>query len=137
MRPIARPAMRLMPARGPVRRNSPTWLKPTWRFSSLTIRAVASKWLPRAFPIESDWNPFIEAGDDIRRVQGAVKEIDCGDKVTRFVVDAGGVRLRLAIDRSFPRADAKRADGICVRARKSRTTCWWSTRFQRKKERME
>jgi tetratricopeptide (TPR) repeat protein len=49
-------------------------------------------------PHESDWNPFIEAGDNIRRVQGTVKEIDCGDKVTRFVVDAGGARLRLAIE---------------------------------------
>ena len=49
-------------------------------------------------PHESDWNPFIEAGDDIRRIQGAVKEIDCGDKVTRFVVEAGGARLRLAIE---------------------------------------
>ncbi|HTA72497.1 MAG TPA: hypothetical protein VK776_29665 [Bryobacteraceae bacterium] len=49
-------------------------------------------------PHASDWNPFIEAGDDIRRVQGTVKEIDCGDKVTRFVVDAGGARLRLAIE---------------------------------------
>ncbi|HWY46288.1 MAG TPA: hypothetical protein VNX70_02825 [Bryobacteraceae bacterium] len=49
-------------------------------------------------PHESDWNPFIEAGDEIRRIQGAVKEIDCGDKVTRFVVDAAGGRLRLAIE---------------------------------------
>jgi tetratricopeptide (TPR) repeat protein len=49
-------------------------------------------------PHESDWNPFIEAGDDIRRVQGTVKEIDCGDKVTRFVVEAEGARLRLAVE---------------------------------------
>jgi len=49
-------------------------------------------------PHESDWNPFVEAGDEIRRVQGVVKEIDCGDKVTRFVVDARGARLRLAIE---------------------------------------
>jgi len=49
-------------------------------------------------PHASDWNPFIEAGDDIRRVQGTVKEIDCSDKVTRFVVDAGEARLRLAIE---------------------------------------
>jgi len=49
-------------------------------------------------PHSSDWNPFIQAGDDIRRVQGSVKEIDCGDRVTRFVVEAGGARLRLAIE---------------------------------------
>ena len=49
-------------------------------------------------PHESDWNPFIEAGDDMRRVQGSVKEIDCGDNVTRFVVETNGARLRLTIE---------------------------------------
>jgi tetratricopeptide (TPR) repeat protein len=49
-------------------------------------------------PHDSDWNPFIEAGDDIRRVQGTVLEIDCHDSVTRFVVKAGETRLRLAIE---------------------------------------
>jgi len=49
-------------------------------------------------PHDFDWNPFIEAGDDLRRVQGTVKEIDCRDQVTRFVVEAGGARLRLAIE---------------------------------------
>lgn len=45
-----------------------------------------------------DWNPFIEAGDDLRRVRGALREIDCGGKVTRFVVEVNGTRLRLAIE---------------------------------------
>ena len=49
-------------------------------------------------PHDSDWNPFIEEGDDIRRLHGIVKEIDCGNKVTRFVVEVAGVRLRLAIE---------------------------------------
>jgi tetratricopeptide (TPR) repeat protein len=49
-------------------------------------------------PHESDWNPFIEAGDDMRQVQGSVKEIDCGGDVTRFVVEAGGQRLKLTIE---------------------------------------
>jgi tetratricopeptide (TPR) repeat protein len=49
-------------------------------------------------PHESDWNPFIETGDDIRRVHGTVKEIDCRDKLPRFIVEAGGVRLKLAIE---------------------------------------
>jgi tetratricopeptide (TPR) repeat protein len=49
-------------------------------------------------PHQSDWNPFIEAGDDIRRVQGTLKEIDCGNKGTRFVVESGETRLRLAIE---------------------------------------
>lgn len=44
-------------------------------------------------------NPFIETGDEIRRVQGTVKEIDCRDKATRFVVaEAAGARLRLVIE---------------------------------------
>src|SRR5260370_8567833 len=49
-------------------------------------------------PHASDWNPFIEAGDDMRQVQGSVQEIDCGDNVTRFVVESGGARLRLTIE---------------------------------------
>jgi hypothetical protein len=49
-------------------------------------------------PHDSDWNPFIEAGDEIHRVQGSVKEVDCRNEVTRFVVEAGGVPLRLAIE---------------------------------------
>jgi tetratricopeptide (TPR) repeat protein len=57
-----------------------------------------SQMITTRVPHESDWNPFIESGDDIRRVQGAVKEIDCRNDVTRFVVEAGGARLRLAIE---------------------------------------
>ena len=65
-------------------------------------------------PHESDWNPFIEAGDDIRRVQGTVKEIDCGDKVTRFVVEAGAARLRLVIsDPSRVRMRNAPAEFVC------------------------
>jgi len=43
------------------------------------------------------WNPFIEAQDDLRRVQGTLKEIDCSEQVTRFVIDTEAKRLRLAI----------------------------------------
>jgi tetratricopeptide (TPR) repeat protein len=72
-------------------------------------------------PHESDWNPFIEAGDDIRRVQGTVKEIDCGDKVTRFLVDAGGVRLRLDIeDPSRVRMRNAPAEFVCGRQESTR-----------------
>ncbi len=49
-------------------------------------------------PHQSDWNPFIEAGDDIRRVQGVVKEIDCRHNATRFVIEAAGALLKLAIE---------------------------------------
>jgi tetratricopeptide (TPR) repeat protein len=45
---------------------------------------------------QSDWNPFIEAADDIQRVQGTLREIDCG-KVTTIRVEASGKLLTLAI----------------------------------------
>jgi Tfp pilus assembly protein PilF len=43
------------------------------------------------------WNPFIEVGDDLRRTEGVLREIDCSGETTRFVVESGGRRLRLAI----------------------------------------
>ncbi len=45
----------------------------------------------------SNWNPFIEPGDDIRRVQGTLREIECGDKGMRIVLDIAGGALTLAI----------------------------------------
>ena len=45
---------------------------------------------------QSDWNPFIEAADDIQRIQGTLREIDCG-KVTTIRVEASGKSLTLAI----------------------------------------
>jgi len=45
----------------------------------------------------SNWNPFIEPGDDIRRVQGTLREIECGEKGMRIVVDITGGALTLAI----------------------------------------
>ena len=45
----------------------------------------------------SDWNPFIEAGDDLRRVHGVLQEIDCGHGATRLRVDAAGTTLMLVI----------------------------------------
>jgi Tfp pilus assembly protein PilF len=44
----------------------------------------------------ADWNPFIEPGDDLRRVQGQLRAIDCGD-VTTIHVEAGGSMLALTI----------------------------------------
>lgn len=49
-------------------------------------------------PHESDWNPFIETGDDMKQLQGSIKEIDCRDQATRFVVEAAGVRIVLVIE---------------------------------------
>jgi len=44
----------------------------------------------------SDWNPFIEPGDDIRRVEGALREVECG-KVTTIRVEVSGKPVRLTI----------------------------------------
>jgi tetratricopeptide (TPR) repeat protein len=44
----------------------------------------------------SDWNPFIEPGDDIRRVEGALREVECG-KETTIRVEVSGKLLRLTI----------------------------------------
>ena len=43
---------------------------------------------------ETDWNPFIEPSDDMRRLKGRLTEIDCG-KTTTIRVEASGRRSRL------------------------------------------
>jgi tetratricopeptide (TPR) repeat protein len=43
-----------------------------------------------------DWNPFIEPGDDVQRLQGHLREIDCG-KTTTIRVEAAGKLVTLAI----------------------------------------
>lgn len=45
---------------------------------------------------QSDWNPFIEPGDDMRRIQGELRAVDCGD-VTTIRVEAAGQLIALAI----------------------------------------
>jgi Flp pilus assembly protein TadD len=45
----------------------------------------------------SDWNPFIEPGDRVRRVEARLREIACGDGGTVFVVEAQGIRLELRV----------------------------------------
>jgi tetratricopeptide (TPR) repeat protein len=45
----------------------------------------------------ADWNPFIEPGDKIRHVDGALREIECSGAVTRFVVDTSEGPVTLAI----------------------------------------
>jgi hypothetical protein len=44
----------------------------------------------------ADWNPFIEPGDDIRKVDGTLREIDCGGTTT-IRVEASGHTITLAI----------------------------------------
>jgi len=45
----------------------------------------------------AEWNPFVEPGDDMRRVSGALQEVDCGAGGIQIVLQSGGARLRLAI----------------------------------------
>jgi tetratricopeptide (TPR) repeat protein len=45
----------------------------------------------------ADWNPFIEPSDHIRRVEGALREIDCSGPVTRLIVESGSRRVAIAI----------------------------------------
>jgi tetratricopeptide (TPR) repeat protein len=45
----------------------------------------------------TNWNPFIEPGDEIRSVQGTLREIECGEKGMRILVDTAGGPLKLAI----------------------------------------
>ena len=44
-----------------------------------------------------DWNPFVEAGDDMRSVSGLLREIDCSAGATRFRVDSDGAILTLVV----------------------------------------
>jgi tetratricopeptide (TPR) repeat protein len=45
---------------------------------------------------QSDWNPFIEPSDDMHRVQGTLREIDCGQPAT-IRVEYSGQLIALAI----------------------------------------
>jgi hypothetical protein len=44
----------------------------------------------------TDWNPFVEPGDDVHRLEGLLREIDCGN-VTNIRVEASGKLITLAI----------------------------------------
>ena len=44
----------------------------------------------------TDWNPFIQADDDIRRTAGALRGVECGT-LMRFLVDTQAGRLVLAL----------------------------------------
>ncbi len=45
---------------------------------------------------QSDWNPFIEPGDDIQQVRGTLREVECGS-VTVVRVEVAGKLVALAI----------------------------------------
>ncbi len=44
----------------------------------------------------ADWNPFVEQGDEIHRIHGTLREIDCGG-TTSIRVEAAGKLVALAI----------------------------------------
>ena len=44
-----------------------------------------------------DWNPFVEAGDDVRKARGALREIECTDGRTRLYLESGSGTITLAI----------------------------------------
>ena len=43
------------------------------------------------------WNPFIEAGDRVRRVEARLRAIDCDGPATIFIVEAAPALLRLTL----------------------------------------
>ena len=44
-----------------------------------------------------DWNPFVEAGDDVRTTSGLLREVDCAGGETRLRVQSATATLTLAI----------------------------------------
>jgi hypothetical protein len=45
----------------------------------------------------ADWNAFVEPGDDMRRAEGTLREIECGDTGLRMVIDAPAGRIVVSI----------------------------------------
>jgi len=57
-------------------------------------RMVAAR-VPRGR--SADWNPFVDPRDDVRRTDGALREIQCGEGPSRFVVETAAGRIALTI----------------------------------------
>jgi hypothetical protein len=58
----------------------------------------ATKVVTTRVPHEStDFNPFIEPEDVVRRAAGALREIDCAENATRFIVETPAGPIALAI----------------------------------------
>lgn len=45
----------------------------------------------------TDWNPFVEPGDRVRRVEARLREIECGGPATIFIVEAAPAVLQLSV----------------------------------------
>jgi hypothetical protein len=50
-----------------------------------------------ASPSGSTWNPFIEPGDRVHRVEGRLRELECGQGGTAFVLETPSGMVRLAV----------------------------------------
>jgi hypothetical protein len=62
----------------------------------------------------TDWIPFIEPTDDIRRVDGRLVEIDCTDSTLRLAVETGAGRFVVAVpDRSHVQMRNAPAEFVC------------------------
>ena len=46
----------------------------------------------------TNWNPFVLPSDQMRHIDGSLREIDCANGKTRFVIDTTAGRLRLEIE---------------------------------------
>jgi len=69
----------------------------------------------------TDWNPFIEPSDDIRRVQGTLRRVDCGDEM-RISVETATGRLTLAIpDPSHVQMRNAPAEFVCGAQKEKKT----------------
>ena len=63
---------------------------------------------------QADWNPFIEPGDTVRRVEGILREIQCDGASLRITVLTGGTELLLSIaDRSHVQMRNAPAEFTC------------------------
>jgi hypothetical protein len=51
----------------------------------------------RGSPDASTWNPFIEPGDRVRRAEGRLLAVECGQGETTFVLDTPSGVVRLAV----------------------------------------
>jgi hypothetical protein len=45
----------------------------------------------------ADWNPFIEPGDQVRRVEGQLREIDCDEGPNVFVIQSSTGIVRISL----------------------------------------
>ena len=62
---------------------------------------------------QTDWNPFVEPGDDMRRIQGTLREIHCGATTTIRVEQAGKLLTLSIPDLKHVQMRHAPADFVC------------------------